>query len=150
MNNDSIRQKWKQLIFEELDNIAKKHPYKVIGNMDSYSQYNEAWQDCIDCVEHMINEVLISKYDEIFKKWEPKYKKWIPFYKKNCDGTKMLNDLLPSNWQTILISYKNIVFIDNFITDGINFCLNKYPGLDLSKCAWKPLPEPWEGEKLEK
>lgn len=52
--------RWIQPILEGLDNIAKRHPYKVIGNMDSYSQYNEAWQDCIDCVERMINEVFLE------------------------------------------------------------------------------------------
>lgn len=51
---------WIQPILEGLDNIAKRHPYKVIGNTDSYSQYNEAWQDCIDCVERMINEVFFE------------------------------------------------------------------------------------------
>lgn len=31
-------------IFEE---IEAEHPYKVPGNYDSYSQYNEAWSDAI-------------------------------------------------------------------------------------------------------
>lgn len=31
-------------VFEE---IEAEHPYKVPGNYDSYSQYNEAWSDAI-------------------------------------------------------------------------------------------------------
>ena len=34
----------------QLEELEKEHPYKVIGQPDTYSQYNEAWQDCIDRV----------------------------------------------------------------------------------------------------
>jgi hypothetical protein len=27
------------------------HPYKQIGNYDSYSQYNEGWQDAVSYIE---------------------------------------------------------------------------------------------------
>lgn len=33
-----------------LDTIEKEHPYKVPGDYDTYSQYNEGWQDAIDRV----------------------------------------------------------------------------------------------------
>ena len=33
-----------------LDMIEKEHPYKVPGNHNTYSQYNEGWQDAIDRV----------------------------------------------------------------------------------------------------
>ena len=35
-------------VIEQLEKLEKEHPYKVIGQPDAYSQYNEAWQDCID------------------------------------------------------------------------------------------------------
>ena len=35
-------------IIEQLEKLEKEHPYKVIGQPNTYSQYNEAWQDCID------------------------------------------------------------------------------------------------------
>jgi hypothetical protein len=35
-------------VVEQLDELNKEHPYKVIGEPDTYSQYNEAWQDCVD------------------------------------------------------------------------------------------------------
>lgn len=37
-------------IIEQLEELEKEHPYKVIGQPDTYSQYNEAWQDCMDRV----------------------------------------------------------------------------------------------------
>ena len=37
-------------IIEQLEKLGKEHPYKVIGQPHTYSQYNEAWQDCIDRV----------------------------------------------------------------------------------------------------
>ena len=37
-------------VVEQLEELEKEHPYKVIGQPDTYSQYNEAWQDCIDRV----------------------------------------------------------------------------------------------------
>ena len=45
-------------IFEE---IEAKHPYKVPGNYDSYSQYNEAWQDAIDRVRARLEEFFREK-----------------------------------------------------------------------------------------
>ena len=37
-------------VIEQLEELEKEHPYKVIGQLDTYSQYNEAWQDCMDRV----------------------------------------------------------------------------------------------------
>ena len=37
-------------VIEQLEELEKEHPYKVIGQPDTYSQYNEAWQDCMDRV----------------------------------------------------------------------------------------------------
>lgn len=45
-------------IFEE---IEAEHPYKVPGNYDSYSQYNEAWQDAIDRVRARLEEFFREK-----------------------------------------------------------------------------------------
>ena len=39
-----------EYVIEQLEELEKEHPYKVIGQPNTYSQYNEAWQDCIDRV----------------------------------------------------------------------------------------------------
>ena len=45
-------------IFEE---IEAEHPYKVPGNYDSYSQYNEAWSDAIYRVRARLEEFFQEK-----------------------------------------------------------------------------------------
>lgn len=37
-------------IVEQLEELEKEHAYKVYGQSETYSQYNEAWQDYIDRV----------------------------------------------------------------------------------------------------
>ena len=44
-----------------LEEIEAEHPYKVPGNYDSYSQYNEAWQDAIDLVRARLEEFFQEK-----------------------------------------------------------------------------------------
>lgn len=44
-----------------LEEIEAEHPYKVPGNYDSYSQYNEAWQDAIDRVRARLEEFFREK-----------------------------------------------------------------------------------------
>ena len=41
-------------VIEQLEELEKEHPYKVIGQPDTYSQYNEAWRDCIDRVLNIV------------------------------------------------------------------------------------------------
>lgn len=43
-------------VIEELEELEKEHPYKVIGQPDTYSQYNEAWLDCIDRVIEIVKK----------------------------------------------------------------------------------------------
>lgn len=44
-----------------LEEVEAEHPYKVPGNYDSYSQYNEAWQDAIDRVRARLEEFFQEK-----------------------------------------------------------------------------------------
>lgn len=37
-------------LLKQLEVVEKEYPYKVVGQPETYSQYNEAWQDCIDRV----------------------------------------------------------------------------------------------------
>lgn len=50
---------------QELENILEEveaeHPYKVPGNYDSYSQYNEAWQGAIDRVRARLENFFKEK-----------------------------------------------------------------------------------------
>ena len=46
-NQDKVR--------EVLNEVAELYPYKEQGNRDSYSQYNEGWQDAIASIESRLN-----------------------------------------------------------------------------------------------
>lgn len=39
---------YRQAAIEALEKVAELYPWKVPGNRDSYSQYNEAWQDALN------------------------------------------------------------------------------------------------------
>lgn len=35
-------------IIEQLEELEKEYPYRVVGEPETYSQYNAGWRDCID------------------------------------------------------------------------------------------------------
>ena len=37
--------------------VEKIHPYKVVGDRDSYSPYNEGWSDCVSLIEHYLEQI---------------------------------------------------------------------------------------------
>lgn len=41
-----------------IEKVCKMHPYKMIGKPETYSQYNEAWEDACDVVEQELIEFL--------------------------------------------------------------------------------------------
>jgi len=43
------------LIEAAFDEVRRLHPYKESGNRESYSQYNEGWQDAIDSLAVRLN-----------------------------------------------------------------------------------------------
>lgn len=45
--------------------IASEHPYKIVGNPDTYSQYNEAWQDCADRFEQLLISLLQKEREQL-------------------------------------------------------------------------------------
>ena len=49
--DDSIS---RQAAIDALDVLCQEHRYKIPGKRETYSQYNEAWQDAIDRAEGAI------------------------------------------------------------------------------------------------
>lgn len=37
--------------------VEKIHPYKVVGDRNSYSPYNEGWSDCVSLIEHYLEQI---------------------------------------------------------------------------------------------
>lgn len=124
-----------------LEEIEAEHPYKIPGNCDSYSQYNEAWQDAIDRVRGRL---------EIF------------FKERTNDGWIPVEERLPERTfdEKINKSYKKyLVFIDS--VDGWDIDMAIYDFWNDKKwctahdgyedienvIAWRPLPEPYRLER---
>jgi len=56
-----------QMALDRVLELAQKHPYKVKGNHDTYSQYNEAWSDFADLIEQQLTDLLPAERDCIKK-----------------------------------------------------------------------------------
>lgn len=42
-------------LYKIIDGVNKAHPYKVPGDYDTYSQYNEGWQDACNTIASIID-----------------------------------------------------------------------------------------------
>lgn len=113
-------------IFEE---IEAEHPYKVPGNYDSYSQYNEAWQDAIDRVR--------ARMENFFK--EKENGGWVPVEERLPEeaGTYIVNAL---NGERSIVTFAK--------------WKNRYKRFDMTGAraywrvnAWRPLPGPYRPER---
>jgi len=41
--------------------VCNEHPYKVVGETDTYSQYNEGWNDACDRIQSKITDILFEQ-----------------------------------------------------------------------------------------
>jgi len=44
--------------------VEKIHPYKVVGDRDSYSPYNEGWSDCVSLIEGYLEKLPSAEPEE--------------------------------------------------------------------------------------
>lgn len=44
----------RQAAIDAMDVLCQEHRYKIPGKIETYSQYNEAWQDALDRAEGII------------------------------------------------------------------------------------------------
>ena len=116
-----------------LEEIEAEHPYKVPGNYDSYSQYNEAWSDAIDRVR--------ARLENFFK--EKENDGWIPVEERLPEDPKEnpVFDNKPLELYLVDIGggYPLRAFWNGKqFTDGWSI---------LKVIAWRPLPEPYRPER---
>lgn len=57
---------YRQAAIDVLEKVAELYPWRVPGDRDSYSQYNEAWQDALNRADSEI-EALPSAKPEIIR-----------------------------------------------------------------------------------
>ncbi len=112
-------------IFEE---IEAEHPYKVPGNYDSYSQYNEAWSDAIYRVR--------ARLENFFKE-------------KENDGWIPVEERLPVPNKEVWVTAKrngNVFTSTDTMTESGYFCNYEKENI----LAWKEketIPDPYRPER---
>lgn len=47
----------KEILLNKIDELIEQNPYKQSGNPDSYSSYNEGWNDALDLIQQEINNL---------------------------------------------------------------------------------------------
>lgn len=62
MINENVNVEDRSMTLKEINNIIrdvmKQHPYKVVGEYDTYSDYNQGWEDACYEIEDIINAKL--------------------------------------------------------------------------------------------
>lgn len=109
--------------------VGAMHPYRIPGVIETYSQYNEAWQDAINKAEQAIEALPDAD-----------------------DGWILVEDRLPEEYEEVLVWYEYFRYGDfNCMcqTYGIGWYARDMWHGDVSgtkaRCiAWEPLPKPYE------
>lgn len=112
----------RQAAIDALDVLCQEHRYKIPGKLETYSQYNEAWQDALDRAEGAIGNL-------------PSAQQWIKVTPKTLP--KKVGDYLVTTHSGQIARY---IYMGNGTSkDYWMRCV----------VAWMPLPAPYrpEGEK---
>lgn len=62
----------RQAAIDVLDVLCQEHRYKIPGKAETYSQYNEAWQDALSRAEGAIFDIPSAQPERIKGRWERK------------------------------------------------------------------------------
>lgn len=118
-------------IFEE---IEAEHPYKVPGNYDSYSQYNEAWSDAIYRVRARLEEFFQEKDND----------GWIPAEERLPEGE--VNPVSQDFYEyQVTAEFGNVKDVRHYKYGKGHWWHG--PGIvDQYVIAWKERPEPYRPE----
>lgn len=113
----------RQVAIDALDVLCQEHRYKIPGKGETYSQYNEAWQDALGRAESVIGNLPSAQ------------PQWI-----------RIEDRCPKPDVLVLVSTKGEVDADWIAKDssGYGCWYRSMRGVnDID--AWMPLPEPYKG-----
>lgn len=124
-SNDCIS---RQAAIDALDVLCQEHRYKIPGKRETYSQYNEAWQDALDRAEGAIGNLPSVQS-------EPH---WIPV-------TERLPEPRIDVWVNSDIGQIQGYYEENAETWYASFRQGR-DYLELIVNAWMPLPDPYQEE----
>lgn len=123
---------------EAIKKLSKLYPYKVSGDRESYSKYNEAWCDCSEMAE-----CAILNCESV--------PQWIPVSERLPDFGV---DVLVCNDEGAQVTAKRTAWSTDPNCWAINYCGYDYDSWDFMAngdiVAWMELPKPYErGQKNE-
>ena len=59
----------REAAIDALDILCQEHRYRIPGKIETYSQYNEAWQDALDRAEGAIFNLPSAQPERMRGKW---------------------------------------------------------------------------------
>lgn len=91
----------RQKILDYIDEVEKEHPYKVYGDRDSYSEYNEGWCDALDRVRSFIDNMVIANYIKVERSLDTKLHSDLTWTHQQLSDFKRVDYELNDAFETI-------------------------------------------------
>ena len=126
----------RQAAIDAIDVLCQEHRYKIPGKRETYSQYNEAWQDALDRAEGAIGNLPSAQA-------EPQ---WIPCSERLPEEDYWLGGSGRQFSDEVLVSVENHddedmwVYISQTVDGEWQLELPRHCEI----IAWMPLPEPYK------
>lgn len=119
----------RQNAIDALDVLCQEHRYKIPGKVETYSQYNEAWQDALDRAEGAIGNLPSAQPEQ----------QWIACTERmpNVENDIKVRVLVTTSWGLVKEACYRVDYWD---IDDIPYKLT-------AVVAWMPLPEPYREEQ---
>lgn len=116
----------RQAAIDALDVLCQEHRYKIPGKRETYSQYNEAWQDALDRAEGAIGNLPSVEAEPVRQTAE-----WIYGEKDGADGWYCSKCGFHIPWYYEYYGLNNINFIRDFHTcPHCDSKMMKYTGME--------------------
>lgn len=125
----------RQAALDALDVLCQEHRYRIPGKRETYSQYNEAWQDALDRAEGAIGNLPSAQLG------------WIPITERLPEEETIYLITFGSGHVRLSSWHKDTKYNHGFDNIETGF-LEDGTMVHFGVTAWMPLPKPYrEGEK---
>lgn len=143
-----------------INKVSAEHPYKIPGDRASYSQYNEAWQDCIARIEQELDLMKQEhRFEFDFSGVESFECPCGRHYVNTADkgGWIPVEERLPEEKKSVLVQWEKydrhlnvtLTYLDvMWLDDAEEKVFETINGVPNGKViAWRPLPETYHPER---